>query len=169
MVISLNIFAVDLDPVVAAQSLIDAHIRKMPSECCIMLANAHPIERLRAAPRTQAGKLRGHGYPHHGCTKWVKSSYENYEWLVKHALALCDEFTYRTAEVHFCRQFIEWCSQNTPIISHNGLEPHFLAMPAEYKSDDIVASYRSYYKTKQFDKRGRFMYYWSCRGKPSWA
>ena len=166
----MNIFAVDLDPVIAAQSLIDRHVVKMPSECCIMLANAYPIERLRQAPRTQNLKLRGHAYPHHGCTRWVKLSYQNFEWLVQHSIALCEEYTYRTGKVHFCQTFIEWARQNNPILPILGLTPHFLAVGEQYKIGGVVESYRAYYcGAKKVDKRGKPMYEWTRRQKPAWA
>ena len=166
----MNIFAVDINPIIAAQSLIDRHVVKMPSESCIMLANIYPIEHLRQAPRTQKLRLRGHGYPHHGCTKWAKYSYENYQWLLDHSIALCEEYTYRTGKNHFCLDFIMWCKRKIPIIKSLGLTPHYLAMPDEYKSDDIVASYRQYYiNAKQVDKSGKPMYVWTKRQKPSWA
>lgn len=166
----MNIFAVHNDPVIAAQSLIDRHVVKMPSESCIMLANAYPLDVLANAPLTQKGNVRGHGYPHHGCTKWAKLSYENYKWLLDHSIGLCEEYTYRTGNQHFCSHFILWCKKNPPVLDSCGLTPHYLAMPDEHKCGDVVQSYRSYYTTaKQVDKRGKPMYVWSKRQKPSWA
>lgn len=166
----MNIFAVDLDPKIAARSLIDRHIIKMPSESCIMLANAYSTEQLRQAPRTKTQSLRGHSYPHHGCTKWVIYSMENFRWMVDHSIELCNEYTFRFGKVHFCAQFIEWCNNVNPSLSYKGLTSHFLAMPATYKSHDVELSYRAYYlNDKRFTKSGKDMWVWTKRNKPLWA
>lgn len=166
----MNIFAVDLDPKIAAQSLIDRHVIKMPSESCIMLANAYPLEELEWAPRTQLNNVRGHGYPHHGCTKWAIHSMENFRWTVEHSLELCLEYTRRFSKVHFCQQFIEWCNKVKPNITASKLTPHFLAMPAHYKQENVVEAYRAYYTNeKHYTKSGKYMWVWTNRTKPAWA
>ena len=163
----MNIFFLDQSPEVAAQYLFDRHIVKMPVETCTMLANAYSPEVLQIAPKTQGGKIRGHSWKHHGCTKWVVRGKENFNWLVRHGLAMCIEYTYRYGKEHFCSEFIAWCSSNTPNIPEGWTSP-FLAMPEEHKSADYVLSYRNYYKTKHFDKSGKDMFIWQKRQRPQW-
>ena len=167
----MNIFIVDQNPAEAARSLIDRHVIKMPSETCMMLANCYSKPLLEKAPLTKTGTVRGHGYPHHGCTKWAKSSYENFRWLLDHGLELCNEYTFRFGKTHFCETFIKWCYQYYPdeVLKVLPTKP-YLAMPAQYKLDDVVSSYRAYYNgEKKFDKSGKWMYNWSVRQKPDWA
>lgn len=167
----MNIFFLHYCPMKAAEYQIDRHIVKMPSECCIMLANAYTLEELESAPRTQKGNVRGHGYPHHGCTKWIKYSFTNYQWLLEHARALCEEYKFRTGKIHFCSYFIDWCRFNPPANKPmNGWSTPYLAMPEKYKQNCPVLSYKSYYNNdKQFDSRGKCMWNWTKREKPAWA
>ncbi|MBP9778314.1 MAG: hypothetical protein KBD25_03940 [Rickettsiaceae bacterium] len=162
----MNIFIVDQNPVIAAQSLIDRHVVKMPSECSIMLANAYSLEQLKDAPPRKDGKPRGRGYSHHGCTKWAVSTIDNFNWVLQHGLALCEEYTFRTGKTHFSAHFLNWCPQ--PNLSGGFTQP-YLAMPNHLKDENYILAYRNYYSTKKFDKAGRWMYNWTTRQKPDWA
>lgn len=163
----MNIFFLDQNPFKAAQYMFDRHIVKMPVETCTMLANAYPLDQLMEAPKTKSGKVRNHSWKHHGCTKWAINKLENFQWLVEHGIALCIEYNYRYEKSHFCLDFIKWCSENPPNIEGGWTNP-FLAMPEEHKSEDYVNSYRSYYKTKNFDKSGKDMFIWRKRQRPPW-
>lgn len=159
---------VDKDPVVAAQNLIDRHIVKMPSESCIMMANAY--DNLNDAPKTKSGGLRNKSYSHHGCTKWAIKTLQNFKWLTEHSIALCEEYTYRYNKIHFCETFIRWCQLNPPELNNGGFTNPFLAMPEIYKNNDWDIAYRLYYTSqKKFDKSGKYMYNWTIREKPLWA
>lgn len=137
----MNIFVLDLDPVQAAQFACDRHIVKMPSESAIMLGE----------PK---------GWSHHPCTKWARSSRSNYEWLKTHALALCEEYTYRYDRVHESEQVIRDADFDIP---DHGLTPFVLAMPEMCKSDDPVESYRKYYCYFKHTFAA-----WTCRPIPDW-
>jgi hypothetical protein len=119
----LNIFAVDSDPVVAAQSLCDAHVVKMILESAQMLCAAHPAG---VAPYKPT-------HMKHPCTIWTRTSRENYDWLCRHAKALCEEYTYRYGKRHKSEDVVDWCIANSSEIPNGSLTPHPQAMPDQYK------------------------------------
>ena len=83
----------------------------------------------------------------HPCTIWAGRSKENFDWLVVHGLALCDEYTRRYGRRHKTQDVIE-AVQPPESFPMSGLTKFALAMPDEYKCDDPVKSYRDYYHSK---------------------
>jgi hypothetical protein len=54
-------------------------------------------------------------------------------------------------------------------IPNKGLTTPALAMPEEYRGEDTVKSYRSYYKSKEILFRGtRSAMKWTGRDRPEW-
>ena len=95
----MNIFVLDESPVVSAKYACDKHVVKMILESAQMLCSVQP-EGTAPYKRT---------HYNHPCTKWVRESSRNYEWLLIHAYALCDEYTRRYDKVHKTQAVIEWC------------------------------------------------------------
>jgi len=131
----MNIFILSEDPVLAAQAHCDKHVVKLILECAQMLCSA--------LPPNQAPYKRTHF--NHPCTVWSRTSKQNYEWLIKYGLALCDEYTYRYNKTHKSMAVIEWCRSNMPELPDLGLTQFAQAMPDEYRCEDVVQSYRNYY------------------------
>ena len=104
----MNIFYVDEDPAIAAQSLCDVHIRKMIIESCQMLSNCYTVLHLCVAPRTQKDTIRRYSHLGHPCSKWVRKSQDNYKWLLAHSQELAKEYHYRFGRNHFLENFINW-------------------------------------------------------------
>ena len=135
----MNIFILDTDPKVAATMLCDKHVVKMIVETAQMLCTA-------------ASKL-GHDVPYrpthatkHPCTLWVGESKSNWNWLVDHGIAMCEEYTRRYNRTHKTQAVIELCrDSNIGPKNDTGLTQFRLAMPIQYKCDDPVKSYRDYY------------------------
>lgn len=157
----MNIFVLDRDPVKAAKMQCDKHVVKMTLESTQMLSNAYP-ETIAPYGRT---------HYNHPCSKWVRSSLANYLWLIKHALALCDEYEYRYVRVHECRKVILWCERMldkmvpyTFKMPYDALTEFVLAMPDEFKCEDPVESYRAYYMGSRIRKFAK----WTRRKRPSW-
>jgi len=157
----MNIFVLDENPVTAAQYLDDVRVPKMCVESAQMMASA--LRRHGATdeqmPLTKAGKPYKGGYKHHPCTVWAGDSWTNLNWLASHAMALCVEFENRFEKEHAC--FGPICQMTNLIASmyksipnDARLTPFAQAMPDEYKDDDAVKAYRSYYKSKQYSKGG---------------
>ena len=133
----MNIFAVHEDPKTSAQQLCDKHVVKMILESAQMLCSAYPNG---DAPYKRA-------FYNHPCTIWARESQENYEWLLTHAYAMCQEYTRRYGKVHKSIDAIEWCGKNyiKLRLPQKGLTKFAQAMPEQYKNKCSITAYRSYY------------------------
>ena len=151
----MNIFAVDTDPKIAAQQLCDKHVVKMILESAQMLCSVFPNG---DAPYRRA-------FYNHPCTKWARESAENYEWLLDHAYAMCQEYTRRYGKVHKSLDAISWCGSNYHKLNipRKGLTKIPQAMPEQYKNSCGVTAYRSYYNGEK-----AYFAKWSKRETPSW-
>jgi hypothetical protein len=184
----MNIFALDNDPVKAAQMHCDKHVVKMIVEAAQMLSTAHrmidgKMEIIQA--QTPKGlwrkkKVWTHpnkkldqtlykvAHPGHPSTKWTMESSANYEWHYQLFVALCDEYTYRYGKVHKTDTLLRKVLAPTPKkIVQWSLTPFALAMKSAPQCMDPknpVASYRAFYQTKQ----DRFKMVWTGRKVPRW-
>jgi hypothetical protein len=156
---SMNIFVLDEDPAQAARYLDDVRLPKMCVESAQMMASA--LRRHGATdeqmPLTKAGKPYKGGYAHHPCTVWVGDSEANFVWMAVHAQELISEYTKRFGKIHACQTPIFEMVDLGFVMSDDwpkGKTPFAQAMPDEYKDDDVVKAYRSYYKSKQYSKGG---------------
>lgn len=151
----MNLFAVDRDPVRAAECLPSKLVVKMPLETCQMLAvNLGPLYLGWGSIRRKDGQPYGHkGFRNHPSTVWGRSAHENMAWMIVHGLALCAEYQRRYGKPHACfvgltdaRRLFE---QNTglPLSVWRQVRGFARAMPGELKEDggiDDVTAYRLY-------------------------
>lgn len=176
----MNIFILDEDPKIAATMQCNKHIPKMILESAQMLSTAHRLldgkvetvlskagrrTKQYVLPDERENVLYKATHVNHPCNVWVRESSNNYRWLYAHFIALCDEYTYRYGKVHASYTKLKgaiWTVPNNILLGP--LTPFRLAMPDEYKSTDIVESYRQYYMSKQ----DRFKMLWSVRETPNW-
>lgn len=131
----MNIFALDLDPTIAARMHLDKHIVKMPLESAQMLSTLNAPN----APYKPTHK-------NHPCTLWAGATTGNYDWLVQLGMALCHEYTYRYGKVHKCQAVIELLRLAPASVPLGPLTAFALAMPDECKQEDAVLSYQKYYR-----------------------
>lgn len=141
---------------------------KMIVEAAQMLINCYPLERIAQpdCPRTKDGDVRKYSYNHHPCSKWVKESRNNFNWLLMHGFAMVNEKLYRGGKLHFCERVFRWCHRNPPDLPTAGFTFPALAMPEQYKSNDYVQSYRDYYV---YNKMANLNLNWTRRDKPYWT
>lgn len=131
----MNIFACDRESHQAAIWLPDKLVVKMPLETAQILCTA-----LWNAGGT-APYLPTHSK--HPCVLWAGQTAGNWEWLVEHGLALCDEYEHRYGKVHQSRNVILTVAPLGP--DSGPLAPFAMAMPDQYKLDgDPVESYRRF-------------------------
>ena len=128
----MNIYVVDENPAVAAQCLIDKHVIEMS------LKTAQILSTINGGPY----KTSHEGHP---CVSWARTARGNYDWLVKHGLALCDEYTHRFGKIHKCREVIWLLEEPYEIKLLPGRTPFVQCMPELYKQKDSVKAYRGYY------------------------
>lgn len=132
----MNIFILDCNPVLAAQMQCDKHVVKMALESAQLLCNCHAQELVPYK----------HTHYNHPSSIWARASTSDYMWLLRHGIALCEEYEYRFSKEHACKQIMlslpEFKCPNTRLF------PFALAMPDVFKSSTAVKSYRKYYKHK---------------------
>lgn len=150
----MNIFILDNDPVKAAKQQCDKHVVKMVLETAQMLCGTY-------CSNISPYKTTHYNHP---CSIWSRQSKENYMWLIQHGLSLSAEYTERYGKVHKSQQVIEWCRDNMNMLTfeETGLTPFAQAVPEEYKNEDPVVAYRSYYLGEK-----AYMAKWK-QNKPEW-
>ena len=133
----MNIFVLHKDPVIAATMACDKHVVKMILETAQMLCTA-----ARAL-----GSEAPYGATHkkHPCTIWASTSQGNWDWLIRHGMALCAEYTKRYGKVHKSQAVIEHCKNLKLAFGSQHQTPFPQAMPPQYKDDCAVTAYRAYY------------------------
>jgi hypothetical protein len=155
----MNIFVTHHNPEIAAKHLCDKHVPKMILESAQMLSNAfHVLGLPHLAPYRQL-MLK------HPCCKWVLESRGNFEWLLRHAKQIAEEFEQRFGKKHKCEDVILSMERNYMNLSwpKKSRTKFVQCMPRIYRNRDVIVAYRSYIKhAKMFAK-------WKKgRKKPSW-
>jgi hypothetical protein len=163
-----NIFAVHADPGVAARSLPDKLVVKMPTES-LQLLTPWAFNKLGSYIQKPDGTNYGiKGFAHHPCSKWQYESPSNVAWLLRHALEMCNEYTNRYGKLHgtlhglnqVLNLFIETYSADVFWADHT---PFVLAMPEQYKNpENPVQSYRDYL----LNEKGYAV--WKHNNEPDW-
>lgn len=133
----MNIFVVDADPVRAAMALPDKLIVKMPTESAQIMSTVAWQRELEAPMRPT--------HIHHPCTLWAGRSRGNWDWLLRHAFALCREYSFRyEGRVHAAEEALAQLEDLPIRFEHEELEPFVQALPRELQSNDPVQAYRRY-------------------------
>lgn len=135
----MNIFIVDANPLVAAMHLHNRHITKMTLESAQLLSTA---QRLSGNEDTRIYRKT---HVNHPCSVWVRTSKQNYIWLVQHFEALFKEFTYRYNKIHKSSKLFNLLKYPPEQLPNIGLTPFVKAMPDKYKVLNTIQSYRNYY------------------------
>lgn len=144
----MNIFVINHTPESAAEDHCDTHVRKMLVESAQMLSFAH-----HAAGSRMAGMLYRNSKSHqnHPCTKWVKESRANYIWLYELALCLDYQFNQRSGKPHKTgEEILPLLDVVPPGYTKTFLTPFAQAIPEQFRSSNVVESYRDFYATKYF-------------------
>ena len=151
----MNIFFLDFDTQKCAQYHCDKHVVKMILETAQLLCGTHWVVGSQAQYKLS--------HKNHPCAIWSRESLSNYLYLCDLGLELCKEYTYRYGKRHKSQEIIEWCITNLPNICDKDFTIPPKAMPEEYKVDDVIESYRNYYRgaKKDFAK-------WKNREIPEW-
>ena len=151
----MNIFVLDNDPAAAAQMLVDKHVVKMCCESAQLLSTVCHSNDI-SAPYKATHKA-------HPCTVWAGASQGNWQWLIDHSVAMCEEYSHRYGKTHASQKVIEWCRDNTPTFAERERTPFAQAMPDKYRSPCAVSAYRAYYIGEK-----AHLATWKSRPKPQW-
>jgi hypothetical protein len=174
----MNIFQVDNNPVIAAQSLVDRHVVKMILETAQLLSTAHRILDGELYVDSSTGRrikryklydgretvLYKATHAMHPSAVWCRESVKNYLWLVDHFAALLDEYTYRYNKRHKCTDLL-YTLQSPPFnLKEYESTTMRCAMPDMYKiSANPVINYREYYKNGK-----KHLFKFTKRQPPEW-
>lgn len=143
----MNIFYLDPDPVRCAAYHGDKHVVKMILETAQLLCTAHHLAP-NGAPSDRLYRLTHQNHP---CAIWVRASKAHYKWAYQLFIALCHEYTRRYGKVHLTYQKLADILRHCPLDDDTPFIPPPLVMPPEFFGDDVVRSYRDYYKTAKAD------------------
>lgn len=140
----MNIFVLDLDPVVAASYLCDKHVNKMTLECGQLLSTALSLHGIKPEGIYQPYQ------PSNRFPKWASLSRENFNWLVFHGLAIAEQYTARYRKVHKSQRIIEECSRFSGLLPDSPLTD-FERSKGVDNTKPIVEAYRAFYKADKAD------------------
>lgn len=166
--VSMNIFILARDPDQAAKYQCDKHVPKMLLEAAQMLCNAFPDG--------EAPYKRTHY--NHRCSRWARETPENFQWLLRHAWALAEEYRFRFGRMHATEAVLFWVGHawkddddyqlpSPEIQSYRlGLTPNAISGTNmdRYRGGGAVASYRRYYAAE----KARFAKWERGRSAPPW-
>jgi hypothetical protein len=150
----MNIFYLHDNPIICAQYHCDIHCNKMLIESVQLLSNTLNYLDIHAPYKMT--------HKNHPCSKWVRTSSQNYTWLWSLADALGIEFYKRYGHWHKC--FIILLDHIPPILEQLpsvGLTDRPNCTP--YKNLNPLEAYRKYYITE----KSRFAK-WKLNNIPDW-
>ena len=150
----MNIFVTSPSPWESAVTLPDKHIVKMPLETCQMLAIVcsdkwgHNFGTIPKADGTPYATDKG-AFRNHPCTIWANEFVTNWQWLLAHGLAMCDEYTARYGKVHTCQKTLLAAKEILPTADPQGRSgkdttPFVFAGPDEFKLDTSISIFDKY-------------------------
>lgn len=171
----MNIFFLNKNSVISAQSLCDKHVVKMILESVQLLCSAHHLHPKENAPENLV-KLTHQNHP---CAIWCRSHVQNYEYLLHYTHSLLAEYKLRYGKTHsMFKLAIDlhlWPDipelDATKLIKFGNwyITKPPQCMPDEYKQEDTIEAYRAYYKHgKRVDKNGKNMMVYTKRQPPAW-
>ena len=164
----MNIFAVHADPDVAARSLPDKLVVKMPTES-LQLLTPWAFNELGAYVQKPDGSNYGiKGFAHHPCSRWLYESPSNVAWVIAHGFSMCAEYSRRyDGKTHGSQlgilQVRKLLIHNFPGVSWIDHTEFVQAMPEQYKKpENPVQSYRDYL----LNEKGYAV--WKHNNEPDW-
>ena len=160
-----NVFATDIDPVIAAYNLDDKRVVKMCVETAQLLSQA------LIANGSSATGIYASNHAKHPSALWAGSTRANFMWLVTHGLALCDCYTNVYYKRHKSRDVIEQCRLNASDIPDGPITTFAIAADRVQYSmldrSEPVECYRHYMRIKWYNDKRKPT--WRNRGCPYWA
>lgn len=146
----MNIFVLNEDPLVAANLVPIKVCNKMALEATQMLAVACHKFSLPMPHKKDGSEYSPKAHVNHPCTKWVCESKENMLWLTMHGIGLCLKHneTYKKTPSQY--NALNEVLENLDRISYFGHTPFVMAMPDNFKEENVINSYRAYIKTKPY-------------------
>jgi hypothetical protein len=144
----MNIFALEgdaneIDWIESAKSQDNYRVVKMILESCQMLCTTlNEFSGEQIAPYRSTHKS-------HPSTKWVRASSANFESLIEHTMSMIEEYHFALAK-STSASVLDKCLElyDSSLFPTDVPTTLPLAMPPEFRSDNIIESYRRFYASK---------------------
>ena len=144
----MNIFAIennkagDIDWIKSAQSQDNYRVVKMILESCQILSTVLNEQGIKAPYRSFN--------PKHPSCLWAAESSDNFKNLVIHCAAMIEEYEDRFNKIHKCKAVLNNIINlfDASKFITDKPTPLKMAMPDNFRSDNIVESYRRFYASK---------------------
>ena len=176
----MNIFYVNTNAELAAQSMVDRHVVKMILETAQLLSTAHRvIDGEEYTGQSQSGRkarrwklnndldtiLYSATHINHPSAIWTRKTSGNYSWLYDHLVALGREYSHRYGRVHATIDKLGILLKDSPEnIPQSDMTTMPSCMDKQYiVGDDPVENYRNYY-----NKGKTSLLRWTDRFPPEW-
>lgn len=166
----MNIFYISEDPRQAAEWMVDKHVVKMILESAQLLSTAHrvldgkKVEKAYVLYDQREQIMYKATHINHPSAIWTRTSIENYNWLVDHFFALCDEYKFRYGKVHKCYSMGFYLQSPPKNLCEYDMTEMPRCMPDEYKDkESVINSYRNYYRISKKE-----LHTWTKRNPPEW-
>lgn len=154
----MNVFVLDWDLTECAKAHGDKHVVKMITETAQLLSSTYYA--------TNESHITPYKLSHanHPWAIWARTSLSNWKWLAILGLNLYLEYLYRYGNHrHAGGEVICKLVQNPPTLIDIDLTPMPLCMPDDCKTQDVVESYRNYYRYYK-----SHLHKYTKRNKPDW-
>lgn len=139
----MNIFYLHNRAEVAAHMHCDKHCVKMILETAQLLSTAHRV--LDGNKYADEVGLYKATHINHPSSIWVRESDENYQWTVDLLYHLCEEYFDRYQRTHKTERLLTHLDRYPKNIPLGEFTQPPQCMPDEYKCDDSILAYRTYY------------------------
>lgn len=175
----MNLFYLDKPIDKCAEAHVDRHVVKMIVEAAQLLSTAHRVlDGEEYYDKTSNGRnikrwrlyderedlIYKATHVNHPCARWTRETVNQYLWTYEYFMALMEEYEYRYGKRHKCLGYFSMLLGSPP---HNlkkmGWSDPPAAMPDEYKTDDVMESYRNYYREGK-----KHLHSWKHRDPPVW-
>ena len=145
----MNIFAVNPSAKESARQLPLKLVIKMPTETAQLLTCVFSKEQLISrVPYKSDGTPYRHFNPKHPCSIWIKESYGNFIWALKHGVELCGLYQKLYKREHGTTMLLTWLAihqgELLNLFKKTEMTPFAQAMPEKYKNEDPHLAYRNY-------------------------
>ena len=164
----MNIFITDPSPIISAQTLCDAHVRKQVVETVQMLVSALNRHDINHDVKTKNGDKHRGGYSNHPCTRWAGDTITNARWLLLHGLSIALEYSRRYGKQHACYSQLRAVEEVIDQLPAGPLTAPALAMPDQCKTNNTFESYRNAIRLKVAEKPNSFVWVKDPSRKPAW-
>lgn len=166
----MNVFFTNSDPKRCADEHCTVHTRKMIIEYAQMLSTAHRV--LDGNEYADRHGLYKQTHTNHPSAKWVRENSLHYCWLFSVFAHLCENYSKASNRSHKTARLLTALAQppkNIPAAAT--FSPPPMAMPEEFRSDDVAKSYQDYVNSKYADwttRTRKIQVAWHIK-QPNWV